>query len=94
MSCREAFIKEQMRKRLGQTEDDAKASSSQLHPEDELYAVPADLQVTVDCKLRQHPSLVRASHPHEPILSQGMVMKHSAAGDVHCMSDIGFAATS
>lgn len=43
---REAFIKEQMCKRLGQTEDEATASGSQLHPDDELYAVPADLQVS------------------------------------------------
>lgn len=38
-----------MQKRLGQTEDEANASSSQLHPDDELYAVPADLQV---CSVR------------------------------------------
>ncbi|KAL3138001.1 hypothetical protein ABBQ38_005238 [Trebouxia sp. C0009 RCD-2024] len=40
----EAFIREQMRKRLGQDADEAAATSSQMHPEDELYAVPSDLQ--------------------------------------------------
>lgn len=34
-----------MRKRLGQDADEVAASSSQMHPEDELYAVPSDLQV-------------------------------------------------
>ena len=42
---REAYIREQMRKRLGQDADELAASSSQMHPEDELYAVPSDLQV-------------------------------------------------
>ena len=42
---REAFIREQMLKRLGKDADEAAASESQLHPEDELYAVPSDLQV-------------------------------------------------
>ena len=50
---RAAWIREQMRKRLGQTEDEAKASSSQLHPDDELYAVPADLQVCSFCLLTE-----------------------------------------
>lgn len=44
-TAREAFIREQMRKRLGQDADEVAASSSQMHPEDELYAVPSDLQV-------------------------------------------------
>ena len=44
-AAREAFIREQMRKRLGQDADEAAATSSQMHPEDELYAVPSDLQV-------------------------------------------------
>ena len=44
-SGREAYIREQMRKRLGQDADEVAASSSQMHPEDELYAVPSDLQV-------------------------------------------------
>lgn len=43
---REAFIKEQMQKRLGKDADEAVASGSQLHPDDELYAVPSDLQVS------------------------------------------------
>ena len=34
-----------MLKRLGKDADEAAASESQLHPEDELYAVPSDLQV-------------------------------------------------
>ena len=34
-----------MQKRLGQDADELAASSSQIHPEDELYAVPSDLQV-------------------------------------------------
>ena len=42
---REAYIREQMRKRLGQDADEVAASSSQMHPQDELYAVPSDLQV-------------------------------------------------
>ena len=42
---REAYIREQMRKRLGQDADEVAATSSQMHPEDELYAVPSDLQV-------------------------------------------------
>lgn len=49
-TAREAFIREQMRKRLGQDADEVAASSSQMHPEDELYAVPSDLQV---CTKRQ-----------------------------------------
>lgn len=40
----EAFIKEQMQKRLGKDAEEAAASSTQLHPDDELYAVPSDLQ--------------------------------------------------
>ena len=34
-----------MQKRLGKDADEAAASGSQMHPEDELYAVPSDLQV-------------------------------------------------
>ncbi len=34
-----------MQKRLGRDADEAAASGSQLHPDDELYAVPSDLQV-------------------------------------------------
>lgn len=40
----EAFIREQMQKRLGKDANEAAASGSQMHPEDELYAVPSDLQ--------------------------------------------------
>ena len=51
---REAFIKEQMQKRLGKDADEAVASGSQLHPDDELYAVPSDLQVSfwTECSFR------------------------------------------
>ena len=38
-----------MQKRLGKDAEEAAASGSQLHPEDELYAVPSDLQVC-SCK--------------------------------------------
>lgn len=34
-----------MQKRLGKDAEEAAASGSQLHPDDELYAVPSDLQV-------------------------------------------------
>lgn len=52
-ACREAFIREQMRKRLGQDADELAASSSQMHPEDELYAVPSDLQVCTSMSCRK-----------------------------------------
>lgn len=60
---REAFIREQMRKRLGQDADEAAATSSQMHPEDELYAVPSDLQVGQgqQGKSRQHWMLLCVS---------------------------------
>ncbi len=38
-----------MQKRLGKDAEEAAASGSQLHPDDELYAVPSDLQVC-SCK--------------------------------------------
>ena len=41
-----------MRKRLGQDADEIAASSSQMHPEDELYAVPSDLQVRTNRQIQ------------------------------------------
>ena len=66
-----------MRKRLGQTEDDAKASSSQLHPEDELYAVPADLQVITDLGLQKDTA---------PIIVHGTLSLYHPAVNIHKLS--------
>ena len=51
--CREAWIREQMAKRLGQ----ALGEAEQMHPDDELYAVPKDLQVSI-CSIRQHADVL------------------------------------
>ena len=53
--CREAWIREQMAKRLGQ----ALGEAEQMHPDDELYAVPKDLQVSVH-PIRQHADVLAA----------------------------------
>ena len=54
--CREAWIREQMAKRLGQ----ALGEAEQMHPDDELYAVPSDLQVSAH-SIRQHADVL-ATH--------------------------------
>ncbi len=54
--CREAWIREQMAKRLGQ----ALGEAEQMHPDDELYAVPKDLQVGV--YLIRQPADVLVTH--------------------------------
>lgn len=55
-----------MQKRLGKDAEEAAASGTQLHPDDELYAVPSDLQVC-SCK---------AMHCH-PFLPLKQSLKHS-----------------